>query len=43
MAEDYWQGPLVRSEQVIRIVVLTQAEYDALSPPDPQTMYLITP
>lgn len=33
---------LVVSEGVQRIVVLTQAAYDALSPPDANTLYVVT-
>jgi hypothetical protein len=40
-SEAYWQGPITRSYEVVRIVALTQAAYDALSPPDPLTLYLI--
>ena len=43
MAEEFWQGPIIRSYDTIRIVTLTQAQYDALSPPDPNTLYLIVP
>jgi len=32
----------VISENITEIVTLTQAEYDALNPPDPDTLYLIT-
>jgi hypothetical protein len=32
----------VRSEDVRSIVALTQAEYDAITVPDPETLYVIT-
>ncbi len=32
---------LSQSSNLIALVVLTQAEFNALSPPDPQTMYFI--
>lgn len=44
---DYWVdnsaqlNPVVRSADINSVVVLTQAEYDALTP-DPEIMYLIT-
>jgi hypothetical protein len=31
----------VQSADVATIVVLTQAAYDALAPPDPDTLYII--
>ena len=42
MPEQFWQGPIVRSYDTIRVVVLTQAQYDAIPTPDPNTLYLIT-
>jgi hypothetical protein len=35
-------GGGVQSSDVTDIVVLSQAAYDALSPPDPTTLYIIT-
>lgn len=32
----------VHSDDVSTITVLTQAQYDALDPPDPDTLYIIT-
>lgn len=35
-------GSVVTSSSIKYIVALTQAEYDALVPKDPQTLYVIT-
>lgn len=36
------QPDYIRSNIVRHVVVLTQAEYDALENPDPKTLYIIT-
>lgn len=38
---EYVVVPLIGSDDVGRIQVLTQAEYDALTPPDPIVLYII--
>ena len=42
MPGPYWQLQPVRSQDFDRIVLLTQAEYDALSPPNSRVLYIIT-